>query len=166
MTATIRALALDVDGVLTDGTVWWGPDEAEWKRFGFADIMGVSLACRAGLLVTLISGEDSPLVDRFARKFRLADITKGCRDKASAVRDFAARQELPLEAICYMGDDINDVEAMALVGLAVAPASAHPSARAAAHHVTAAAGGAGAVREVVDAILQGQLVPRRPAATA
>ena len=67
--AGIKAIALDVDGVLTDGGVeWWGPDGAEWKRFCFADIMGVSLARKAGLIVTLISGEDSPLVDRFAAK--------------------------------------------------------------------------------------------------
>ncbi len=63
---TIRAIALDVDGVLTDGGLWWGPDGEEWKRFCFADIMGVSLARRAGLILALISGEDSPLVDRYA----------------------------------------------------------------------------------------------------
>ena len=84
--AAIRAIALDVDGVLTDGGVWWGPDGEEWKRFSFADIMGVSLARKAGLIVTLISGEDSPLVDRFAAKMNLTDITKGCKDKAGAVR--------------------------------------------------------------------------------
>src|SRR3954469_12107272 len=98
----IRALALDVDGVLTDGGVWWGPDGAEWKRFSFADIMGVSLAKKAGLVVTLISGEDSPLVDRFATKMNLGDITKGCKDKASALRGFVQRQGLELEEICFM----------------------------------------------------------------
>ena len=64
----IRAIVLDVDGVLTDGGVWWGPDGEEWKRFCFADIMGVSLAVVAGLEFALISGEDSPLVDRYAEK--------------------------------------------------------------------------------------------------
>src|SRR6266404_4149725 len=105
----IRALALDVDGVLTDGGAWWGPDGAEWKRFSFADIMGVSLACKAGLAVTLISGEDSPLVDRFAAKMRLTDIAKGCKDKAAALRAFAGRNGLELEEICFMGDDVNDL---------------------------------------------------------
>ena len=82
----IKAIALDVDGVLTDGGVWWGPDGAEWKRFSFADIMGVSLARKAGMMVTLISGEDSPLVDRFAAKMLLTDISKGCKDKAAALQ--------------------------------------------------------------------------------
>ena len=75
---SIKAIALDFDGVLTDGGFWWGPDGAEWKRLSFADVMGVSLARKAGLLVTVISGEDSPLVDRFAAKMNLADIAKGC----------------------------------------------------------------------------------------
>jgi 3-deoxy-D-manno-octulosonate 8-phosphate phosphatase (KDO 8-P phosphatase) len=150
----IKAIALDVDGVLTDGGVWWGPDGAEWKRFSFADIMGVSLARKAGLIVTLISGEDSPLVDRFATKMNLADITKGCKDKASALRAFAARHNLTLEEICFMGDDVNDLAAMELSGFSAAPASAHEAARQKAGFVTAAPGGNGAVRELVDRILQ------------
>ena len=159
MTA-IKAIALDVDGVLTDGGVWWGPDGAEWKRFSFADIMGVSLARKAGLIVTLISGEDSPLVERFAAKMNLSDITKGCKDKAAALRAFAARQNLALEEICFMGDDVNDLAAMELSGFSAAPASAHEAARQKAGFVTGACGGNGAVRELVDRILAGQLPAR------
>lgn len=161
----IKAIALDVDGVLTDGGVWWGPDGAEWKRFSFADIMGVSLARKAGLIVTLISGEDSPLVDRFAAKMNLADITKGCKDKAAALRAFAARQNLAFEEICFMGDDVNDLAAMELAGLSAAPASAHETARQKATFVTVASGGNGAVRELVDRILAGQ-VSSQPKPTA
>jgi 3-deoxy-D-manno-octulosonate 8-phosphate phosphatase (KDO 8-P phosphatase) len=153
--AALRAIALDVDGVLTDGGVWWGPDGAEWKRFCFADIMGVSLARKAGLIVTLISGEDSPLVDRFAAKLGLADITKGCKDKAAALRGFAGRHALRLEEICFMGDDVNDVAAMGLAGFSAAPANAHPAALHQAGLVTHAAGGNGAVRELIDSILSG-----------
>ena len=149
----IRAIALDVDGVLTDGGVWWGPNGEEWKRFSFADIMGVSMACKAGLIITLISGEDSPLIDRFAQKFQLTDITKGCRDKASALRKFAERQNLPLSAICFMGDDINDLEAQQIAGLSAAPANAHPAVLAKATFIAKNNGGNGAVRELMDAIL-------------
>jgi 3-deoxy-D-manno-octulosonate 8-phosphate phosphatase (KDO 8-P phosphatase) len=151
--AALKAIALDVDGVLTDGGVWWGPDGAEWKRFSFADIMGVSLARKAGLIVTLISGEDSPLVDRFAAKMNLADVTKGCKDKAAALRAFAGRHQLALDEICFMGDDVNDLAAMELAGLAAAPADARPAARDKAAIVTLAKGGNGAVRELVDRIL-------------
>jgi 3-deoxy-D-manno-octulosonate 8-phosphate phosphatase (KDO 8-P phosphatase) len=151
--AVLRAIALDVDGVLTDGGVWWGPDGAEWKRFSFADIMGVSLARKAGLIVTLISGEDSPLVDRFAAKMNLADITKGCKDKAGALRAFAERNQLGLHEICFMGDDVNDLAAMEMAGLAAAPADARAAVRDKAAFVTQARGGNGAVRELVDRIL-------------
>jgi len=82
----IKAVALDVDGVLTDGTFWWGPDGEEYKRFSFLDIMGVSLGRKAGLVFALISGEDSPLVDRYAAKMGITDVFKGCKDKASALR--------------------------------------------------------------------------------
>jgi len=157
----IKAIALDFDGVLTDGGVWWGPDGAEWKRLSFADIMGVSLARQAGLLVTLISGEDSALLDRFAAKFNLRDITKGCKDKASALRGFAERRQLQLAEICFMGDDVNDVAAMEIAGLAVAPADAHPAALRKADVVTLAGGGNGAVRELVDLILSKQIPLRR-----
>ena len=86
----VRAFALDVDGVLTDGGLWWGANGEEWKRFCFADIMGLSLARRAGLALGLISGENSALVDRYAAKMHIAFVVKNCRDKASALRDFAA----------------------------------------------------------------------------
>jgi 3-deoxy-D-manno-octulosonate 8-phosphate phosphatase (KDO 8-P phosphatase) len=155
MTA-VRALALDVDGVLTDGGVWWGPDGAEWKRFSFADIMGVSLARKAGLAVTLISGEISPLAEHFAEKLGLADITTGCKDKAAALRAFAGRNGLRVDEICFMGDDVNDLAAMKLAGFSAAPADARPAVREKADLVTNARGGNGAVRELVDLILAGE----------
>jgi 3-deoxy-D-manno-octulosonate 8-phosphate phosphatase (KDO 8-P phosphatase) len=149
----IKAIALDVDGVLTDGGVWWGPEGGEWKRFCFADIMGVSLAHKAGLLVTLISGEDSPLVDRFAEKMSIRDISKGCKDKAAALLGFAARNELRVGEICFMGDDVNDLGAMAIAGFSAAPANAQPLVKRQAKLVTLATGGNGAVRELVDLLL-------------
>jgi 3-deoxy-D-manno-octulosonate 8-phosphate phosphatase (KDO 8-P phosphatase) len=150
---TIKAIALDVDGVLTDGTFWWGPEGAEWKRFSFADVMGVSLGRKAGLIFALISGEASPLVDRYAAKMGIEDVFKGCKDKAAALRDFAERRGLALSEVAFMGDDVNDLSAMALAGLAAAPATAHASVRRAAAHVSAFPGGQGAVRELVDLVL-------------
>jgi 3-deoxy-D-manno-octulosonate 8-phosphate phosphatase (KDO 8-P phosphatase) len=150
----LKAIVLDVDGVLTDGGVWWGPNGEEWKRFSFADIMGVSLARKAGLRVALISGEDSPLVDRFAEKMGITDVEKNCKDKARALRCFAERHGLALSEVCFMGDDVNDLAAMEIAGLAAAPASAVPAALEKAAIVTERNGGNGAVRELVDAILQ------------
>jgi 3-deoxy-D-manno-octulosonate 8-phosphate phosphatase (KDO 8-P phosphatase) len=149
----LKAIALDVDGVLTDGGVWWGPNGEEWKRFCFADIMGVSRARKAGLIVALISGEDSPLVDRFAVKLGITDVEKGCKDKASALRSFAERRGLALSEISFMGDDVNDVEAMDIAGHAAAPANAMPAALRKAAFVSKLGGGYGAVRDLIEAIL-------------
>ncbi len=153
----LRAIALDVDGVLTDGGVWWGPDGQEWKRFCFADIMGVSLARKAGFTVALISGEDSPLVDRFATKLGIGHVEKNCKDKATALRRFAETAALALSEICFMGDDVNDLPAMKLAGLAAAPANAQPAVRQVAAFVAHSNGGNGAVRELVDALLQARV---------
>lgn len=160
----IKAIALDVDGVLTDGTFWWGPDGAEFKRFSFLDVMGVSLGRKAGLVFALISGEDSPLVDRFAAKMGIADVFKGCKDKAAALRAFAGRRGLDLAEVAFMGDDVNDLPALALAGLAAAPATAHESVRRAVHHVAGRSGGRGAVRELVDLVLarRGRPEPEMP----
>lgn len=151
--ARIKAIAMDVDGVLTDGGVWWGPNGEEWKRFHFADIMGLSLARKSGMTIALISGENSPLVDRLADKLGIADVHKDCKDKAAALRSFAQRHGLRLEEICFIGDDVNDLAALNMVGLSACPADARPSIREHCQLVSKLGGGNGAVREVVDLLL-------------
>ena len=158
----IKAIAMDVDGVLTDGGVWWGPNGEEWKRFHFADIMGLSLARKSGLMVALISGEDSPLVDRLAAKFSNIDVYKNCKDKASALRAFSERHGLRLGEICFIGDDVNDLPALALVGLSACPADARPSIREHCQFVAALTGGNGAVREIVDMLLAPAKMAAKP----
>ena len=150
---TIRAVAIDVDGVLTDGGLWWGSDGGEWKRFCFADIMGVSLARRAGLILALISGENSPLVDRYAEKMLIRHVVKGCRDKAAALREFAAASGVKLTEVCFMGDDVNDLPAMTIAGLSAAPGNAAALVLARANFIARAPGGNGAVRELMEALL-------------
>ena len=149
----IRAVAMDVDGVLTDGGLWWGPNGEEWKRFSFSDIMGLSLARRAGLQLALISGENSPLVDRYATKMHIAHVFKGCRDKATALREFASAAQIVLDDICFMGDDVNDLPAMQIAGFSAAPAGAAREVLSAVKFISTNTGGQGAVRELVEAIL-------------
>jgi 3-deoxy-D-manno-octulosonate 8-phosphate phosphatase (KDO 8-P phosphatase) len=144
---------MDVDGVLTDGTVWLDENGHETKAISFADIMGVSLGRRAGLLFAFVSGEGGPSLDRIATKFGVTEVYRDCKDKAGAIRDFADRHELELAEVCFIGDDVNDVPALEICGLAVAPANAQAAASAAASIVTTRPGGAGAVREVIDDLL-------------
>jgi 3-deoxy-D-manno-octulosonate 8-phosphate phosphatase (KDO 8-P phosphatase) len=149
----IKAVAFDVDGTLTDGGLWWGPGGEEMKRFSFVDIMGVSLLRRAGFILALISGEDSPLVNRYADKLLIKDVVRGCRDKAAALRAFAERHGVELGEVCFMGDDVNDIPVMEIVGMSAAPADARTEVLAAAAFVSSKPGGHGAVRELADALL-------------
>ncbi len=153
----LQAIAFDVDGVLTDGNLTWSPTGEEFKTFSFADIMGISLARRIGLKLALISGEPSPHVDLYAAKLRISHVVKGCRDKATALREFSSQFGIPLEHICFFGDDINDLFAMEIAGLSACPANAAKDvlAHVSAHgFVSAQTGGRGAVRDLIDTILR------------
>ncbi len=158
---SLQAIAFDVDGVLTDGTLTWSTahPEAEAKTFSFADIMGISLARRLGLQLALISGEPSPLVDRYATKLHIKHVTKGCRDKAAALRQFSVTTAIELDHICFFGDDVNDLFAMEIAGLCACPANAahdvlsYVTGRHGQGFVSTQTGGQGAVREFLDALL-------------
>jgi len=153
---TLRAIAFDVDGVLTDGTFVWSAAGEESKRFSFADIMGLSLLRRVGIKMALISGEPSLLVERYAEKMSIPFVLKGTRDKATALRDFTTKFEVPLEHACFFGDDVNDLSAMEIAGLCACPcnAAAEVLAHVAEHGYTSPLpGGDGAVRSFADAIL-------------
>jgi 3-deoxy-D-manno-octulosonate 8-phosphate phosphatase (KDO 8-P phosphatase) len=149
----IKAVALDVDGVLTDGTFIWGTNGEEYKKFSFTDVMGISLASKAGIIFALISGEDNILVDRFADKMKIVNVYKGIKDKASALSSFAEKNKLSLGQICFMGDDVNDLGALQLAGFSAAPANAHESVKRTVNFITTKPGGNGAVREMLDLIL-------------
>jgi 3-deoxy-D-manno-octulosonate 8-phosphate phosphatase (KDO 8-P phosphatase) len=154
---TLQAIAFDVDGVLTDGALLWSTGTVEeTKRFSFADIMGISLLRRLGIKLALISGEPSPLVDRYAAKMHIHHVVKGTRDKATALRDFTAEFNIPLERTCFFGDDVNDLFAMELAGLCACPANAAAEVREyVAEHgfISTKDGGLGAVRDFADTLL-------------
>lgn len=144
---------MDVDGVLTDGGFWWSTSGEEIKRFCFQDVMGISIGRKAGLVFGIVSGENSPLAERFAKKMTIEAIYLGSKDKASSLRAFSAQASVPLEKICFIGDDINDLAAMEIAGFSAAPANAQPTVLAKATWCLRATGGHGAVRELVEHIL-------------
>ena len=153
---TLQAIAFDVDGVLTDGTLTWSPSGEESKSFSFTDIMGVSLLRRLGIKMALISGEPSPLVDLYAKKMHIPYVVKGTRDKATALREFAIKFEVPLGQTCFFGDDVNDLFAMEIAGLCACPSNAAADVLTyVGEHgfVSAQPGGHGAVRSFADALL-------------
>ena len=149
----IRALVLDVDGVLTDGGMYYGPAGEGLKRFHVKDGMGLRLVLEAGIAVALISGEASEILRRRAEKLRIPDVFVGVEDKLKTLQGFLAARKIALEDVAYVGDDVNDLPPMGKVGLPVAVADAVPPVRKAARWVTSRRGGDAAVREVCDAIL-------------
>jgi 3-deoxy-D-manno-octulosonate 8-phosphate phosphatase (KDO 8-P phosphatase) len=150
---SIDALVMDVDGVLTDGTFIWSTSGEESKRFSFEDVMGLSRARKAGLQLGLISGEDSALVDRFAKKIGITNVAKGCKEKGRALRDFAVATGIALERTAFIGDDVNDLSALAIAGLSVAPANAQAPVKEVVALVLERSGGQGAVRQLIEMIL-------------
>ena len=172
--ARIRLLVCDVDGVLTDGGLTYGaPDEQ--KTFHVRDGLGIRQLLEGGVEVALITGRRSAAVQQRAFELGITRITDGCADKGAAMAALIADLRLTRDEVAYLGDDANDLPAMAQAGIAAAVADAHHSVRDTALWVTRARGGAGAVREVADAILAARtaayegtfkvVIPARYAAT-
>lgn len=154
--AQIQLLVLDVDGVLTPGQILYTDSGVETKAFDVKDGLGIRVAGEAGLTVVLMTGRASAVIQRRARDLRISDVIQRVADKAAALRKLAAEKKVPLSRVAFMGDDLNDREAMKLAGAAIAPADAVEEIRALAGLVTDLPGGRGAAREAVEAILRAQ----------
>lgn len=148
----IRLACFDVDGTLTDGRLVYGADGGEAKAFHVHDGQGLSLLRRAGLHVVLVTARGGDIVPRRAAELGI-EAHVGVADKRALVAGLRERLGIAADAVAYMGDDVGDTGAMAEAALAVAPADAHASARAAAHWTTRLPGGAGAARELCDLLL-------------
>lgn len=154
--ARVRLLLMDVDGVLTDGTVFLNDEGVETKGFNIMDGLGLALLRGDGVVLGIVTGRTSRLVARRARELGVAHVVQGCTDKRAAAEEILAAEGLVWEALAYVGDDLIDLPVMRRAGLAVAPPGAAPEVQAAAQHVTAVGGGRGAVREVCELILKAQ----------
>lgn len=152
----IRLLALDVDGVLTDGTIYYGPDGDALKGFSARDGMGISLARLAGLKTAIITARRSPMVEKRARDLNIDYIIQDAQDKLTTLQTICGDMGISLSAAAYMGDDLNDLAPINHCGLGAAPADACTEAKAAATFVSSFAGGHGALRELVEYILKNQ----------
>jgi len=149
----VRLLAMDVDGVLTDGTVLILSAGGEGKSFSILDGHGLRLLERAGVATAWISGRASEATTRRARELRIPHLFQGRLDKREVLADLAGRLGLTPADCAYMGDDEIEQEALRWAGIGIAPATAVPAALAAAAYVPKRPAGHGAVREVCDLIL-------------
>ncbi len=153
---SVEALVLDVDGVLTDASLIYGPRGEEFKAFSARDGFAVRLAESEGIKVAVLTGRVSAAVTA-----RLAELgvpprlaVQGSRDKRGDIADLAARLGISLAGVAFMGDDIPDLPALATVGLAACPSDAADEVKQRCHYVAAAPGGRGAVRDLVRLVLE------------
>ena len=151
--AGVRLVAMDVDGVLTDGGIWYTDRGDELKRFDVRDGQGLVLLRDAGVVTAIVTRRRSEIVERRARELGIAEVHQDATDKAAVVQRLMDRHMVPPAEACYVGDDVGDLPAMALVGLPVAVADAVPAVVQAAAYVTRVPAGRGAIRELCDLIL-------------
>lgn len=151
--ARVRLLVLDVDGVLTDGRLFYGARGEAVKVFHVRDGFGIKQLAASGVAVAILSGRRSSMTSRRCRELGVTYLLQGVSDKLAAFRRLTARLDVESAACAYVGDDVPDLPVMREVGLAFAVADAHPQARGTAHVVTTLPGGRGAVREVCDYLL-------------
>ncbi len=149
----VALVVLDVDGVLTDGRLWFGPDGETQKAFDVRDGHGIKMLIAAGIGVAVISGRRSAAVTARMRELGVSDVAQGVRDKARALAELLKRNAIEAKRVACLVDDTPDLGLMQAVGLPAAVADAHPEVLAAASHVTRAPGGRGAVREFCDFLL-------------
>lgn len=152
----IKLLLLDVDGVLTDGRLFFNNAGDEFKAFNTLDGQGIKALQRTGVKVGIITGRTSDLVARRARDLGIAILIQGREDKWDALQEILASHPHELDEIAFVGDDWPDLTVMTRVGCAIAPANGHESVVARAHWQTQKRGGEGAVREVCDGIMKAQ----------
>ena len=144
----MQGLLLDVDGVLTDATIWYDDQGREWKGFSSKDGLIIKVLVRLGVPVGLITGRSSPVVDKRGEELGISFIRQGIEDKGEVLNEFAKAYNLSPETIIYVGDDLNDWRAMKLAGLVACPADAASDIRYRADWVLATLGGQGVVREL------------------
>jgi 3-deoxy-D-manno-octulosonate 8-phosphate phosphatase (KDO 8-P phosphatase) len=152
--AAVRLIVFDVDGVLTDGGLYYGPDGEAMKRFDVRDGHGIVMARLVGLPCALITARRSSAVDVRARELGIAAVKQGRREKVDALEEILRDLSILPEACAYMGDDLNDLAPMSLVRLPACPSDAAPEVRARALFVAHQAGGRGAARELIELCLK------------
>lgn len=150
----VELLLVDVDGVLTDGKIVYGPDRAEWKFFDVKDGHGIKLIQRAGIEVGIITGRKSDIVARRSGELGIEILYQGQFDKVAALWEIMEKTGMEREKIAYVGDDIVDIPVMKQVGFAATVQDAVQEVKDVAHYVAERDGGRGAVREIIEYILK------------
>lgn len=159
---SVRLAIFDVDGVMTDGTLYIGAQGEPLKAFNILDGHGLKMLQSAGIVTAIISGRSSEAVERRAAELAISHVVQGCADKVASFEALRVQLGVEAAACSFMGDDLPDLAVMQRCGFAVAVANAVEPVRKAAHYVTRASGGRGAVREFCDLLLGARELPGPP----
>ncbi|EAX47322.1 3-deoxy-D-manno-octulosonate 8-phosphate phosphatase, YrbI family [Thermosinus carboxydivorans Nor1] len=152
----VKLLIFDVDGVLTNGQIIFGPDGEAMKVFHSQDGLGIAVAHKVGLKTAIITGRETEMVRRRGAELNITDVYQGAMDKVAALNELLAKHGLAADEAGYVGDDLNDLPVMLRVGFACAVSNAVAEVKAAAHFVATREGGRGAAREIIEFILKAQ----------
>ena len=152
----VRLVAMDVDGVLTDAGMYYSESGDELKKFNTRDGMGIKLLQAAGCVTAFITREKTAIVERRGQKLAVPEVHQGVDDKLAVLTTLAQKYGFSFDQVAYIGDDVNDLDALRAVGFSAAPADAMPTVLKAVHYICVKKGGEGAVREVADLILAAQ----------
>jgi 3-deoxy-D-manno-octulosonate 8-phosphate phosphatase (KDO 8-P phosphatase) len=152
----VRLMAFDIDGVMTDGRLYFSPTGDEMKAFFSRDGLGLKMLGKSGVKLAIITGRDSPIVTRRAENLGITLVFQGIEDKRTAMADLLRREGLDFAQAGYMGDDVVDLGVMAACGFSATVPDGHPLVLQQSDYVAAAPAGAGAVREVCELILRAQ----------
>ncbi len=150
----IQALIFDVDGVLTDGGLYYGPDGEVMKRFSVRDGHGLVMCRIVGFKTGILTARTSTIVERRGKELGVTYVMQGKRQKGPAFIELAQTLRVEPSQCLYIGDDVNDLPALLLAGVSACPADAHPEVRKQVDYVCDAGGGRGAVREIIDLTLK------------
>ncbi len=154
--AVVKMIVMDVDGTLTDGLIFVLPDGEEVKAYNVKDGLGILLAQLAGIKIAIVTGKTSKSLEMRAKKLGVEELHQGVLDKKPVLEAILKKYHLTAEEVAYIGDDVGDLEVIRSVGLAAAVADAHPVIKKHCHFVCRQAGGRGAVRELIEFILESQ----------
>jgi 3-deoxy-D-manno-octulosonate 8-phosphate phosphatase (KDO 8-P phosphatase) len=152
----IKLLLLDVDGVLTDGRLYYGNSGEEMKAFNIQDGLGIKLLQQGNVQVGIITGRVSALLQRRADELGISPVVQGREDKLTALNELLQTMDISLDEIAFMGDDLPDLAVIRRVGLGITPANGSATLAQQAHWQTTRRGGDGAVRDVAEMILGAQ----------
>jgi 3-deoxy-D-manno-octulosonate 8-phosphate phosphatase (KDO 8-P phosphatase) len=155
----IRLVVMDVDGTMTDGSMYYSKDGEEYKRFYVRDGLGITMLHKAGIKTAIMTAENTPIIEQRAKRLQIPIVIQGCKEKKQAFEKLAKQENLSFDEIAYIGDDVLDEAPLRIAGVSCCPCDAHPIILEIVNLILPSPGGRGAIRDLCDHILMAKNLP-------